>query len=174
MDFYVKSILTRPGGTRVEIDGVHYHFIGANDPDGLGRECCKVSDPRHFQQFMTIVEGYRVLDLAAAQATAITTAAPPVTVAVVPAPAEPVTSAVPLEATPENDPPPAPETQPDPPPALPDEDALTAMDIEALRAQFLLEIGKNPSPKAKKPLLISQILASRAATTTQPGQLQAR
>lgn len=48
------------------------------------------------------------------------------------------------------------------PPALPTEADLEAMTLDALRAQAEKEIGRKPSPKAKPPLLISQIMAARA------------
>lgn len=52
-----------------------------------------------------------------------------------------------------------------PPPvpvALPNEAEMEAMDLDALRLQAEKELGRKPSPKAKAPLLISQIMAIRA------------
>lgn len=87
-----------------------------------------------------------------------------------PADVAPVILAAPAGATVETVPPapaPAP-VQPvtlDPPPpvatALPDEEALRAMDLDALRAQAALELGRKPSAKAKEDVLISQILTIR-------------
>lgn len=47
-------------------------------------------------------------------------------------------------------------------PALPSEEVLGQMSLDALRAQAEIELGRKPSPKAKEPLLISQIMVARA------------
>lgn len=47
-------------------------------------------------------------------------------------------------------------------PALPTVAELEAMELDVLREQAAKEVGREPSPRAKKPLLISQIMAARA------------
>lgn len=211
MKFPVECLLKRPGGTVVDLYGTTYHFKAENDPAGLGRHVCEVTNAKHFQRFMQIPEAYAVLDddAAPAPAPAITTPAPapvnPQALGVASGPAPdlgaaiaaapgsgewseqdgpaPVTLAATDGAETDQAPPPAP--QPDnqvapvtlappvpsvqdqqdaagAPPALPTEADLEAMTLDALRAQAEKEIGRKPSPKAKPPLLISQIMAARA------------
>jgi hypothetical protein len=182
----IECILKRPGGTLVDLYGTAYHFRAQNDPMGLGRDICVVSNMDHAQRLMSITEGYRLVgtaDPAAAGAVGIgLTAAPPAPVApapvapVVAAPAPavlgPVDPAVTVLQPPADAPvePPvtapapvvvAPEPLVAPPAALPTEAELQAMDIEALRVQAELELGRKPSPRAKEPLLIQQIMVSR-------------
>jgi len=54
----IESILRRPGGTRVTLDGVEYHFV----PDAEGREFCDVSNPEHVKILLAIQEGYRAAE----------------------------------------------------------------------------------------------------------------
>lgn len=52
----IESLLRRKGGTKVELDGVEYHF----KPDADGREFADVTNPDHVGIFASIREGYRV------------------------------------------------------------------------------------------------------------------
>lgn len=54
----IESILRRPGGTRVTLGGVEYHFV----PDAEGREFCDVSNPEHAKILLSIPEGYRAAE----------------------------------------------------------------------------------------------------------------
>ena len=54
----IESILRRPGGTRVTLGGVEYHFV----PDADGREFCDVSNPEHAKILLAIPEGYRAAE----------------------------------------------------------------------------------------------------------------
>ena len=181
MNFLVECILKRDGGSRVDMGGGSvYHFHPKNDPAQAGRDIAVVSDKAHFQRFMQIPEGYQIPeDLSATAAPALTTPAPVNTIlpdAAGPADVAPVTLPDPDGNPPSTETPaPAPTPEPvdpvtlqppaapDAAPALPDEEALRAMDIETLRAQAEVEIGRKPSPKAKTDLLVSQIMATREA-----------
>lgn len=55
----IESILRRPGGTRVTLGGVEYHFV----PDEEGREFCDVSNPEHAKILLSIPEGYRAAEV---------------------------------------------------------------------------------------------------------------
>lgn len=52
----IESLLRRPGGTRVTLDGVEYHFKPGPD----GREFADVTNSDHIGIFASIREGYRV------------------------------------------------------------------------------------------------------------------
>lgn len=52
----IESKIRRANGTRVELDGVLYHFL----PDDTGRHVCEVDNPDHVDIFVAIPEGYRV------------------------------------------------------------------------------------------------------------------
>ena len=54
----IESILRRPGGTRVTLGGVEYHFV----PDADGREFCDVSNHEHAKILLAIPEGYRAAE----------------------------------------------------------------------------------------------------------------
>lgn len=85
-----------------------------------------------------------------------------------PVPTEPATApgGVAMDPGPVTLQPPAPTEAPAPDPtaptALPTESEMEGWEIEALQAQYRLEIGKEPNVNAKAPLLISRILATRA------------
>lgn len=181
MKFPVECLLKRPGGTIVDLHGTAYHFKPENDPAGLGRHVCDVPNAKHLQRFMQIPEAYAILDdepaPAPAPAPAITTPAPvnpqaigaasaaapteppPVPLA---APAEADTDPVPPAPPPQDDAATEPTTLPPPADALPTVAELEAMELDVLREQAAKEVGREPSPRAKKPLLISQIIAARA------------
>lgn len=156
MKLLIECFLKRPGGTRVDLEGTVYHFTEANDPLGLGRQACEVSNTKHAQRFLGIAEGYRILELDVEAAQTVTAPAP-----VIAAAAPPVTLAGPDPIAP----PPVPVADVEPTGAevlaLPTEEELADMDLDALRLQAEKEIGRKPSSKAKEALLISQILASR-------------
>ncbi len=52
----IESLLRRKGGTKVELDGVEYHF----KPDADGREFADVANMDHVGIFASIREGFRV------------------------------------------------------------------------------------------------------------------
>lgn len=52
----IESLLRRPGGTKVTLDGVEYHFKPGPD----GREFADVTNSDHIGIFASIREGYRV------------------------------------------------------------------------------------------------------------------
>lgn len=52
----IESLLRRPGGTKVTLDGVEYHFKPGPD----GREFADVTNSDHIGIFTSIREGYRV------------------------------------------------------------------------------------------------------------------
>lgn len=166
----IECILKRPGGTLVELDGLNYHFKPLNDPAGLGRDVCFVENTKHAQRFMGIPEGYRLAeDAEPAVLTAPVPPAPPAPARVAAPPPAPDPTPGGVLMDPVTLPEPVPQTAIDAnapgstqPSALPSEEELAAMDLEPLRAQAELELGRKPSPKAKEPLLISQILAIRA------------
>ena len=49
----VYSLIKRPNGHVVNLDGVAYAFL---PPDW----CCEVAEPRHLARFQAITEGYRL------------------------------------------------------------------------------------------------------------------
>jgi hypothetical protein len=53
----IESLLRRPGGTKVTLDGREYHF----KPDAQGREIADVLNSDHVGIFASIREGYRIL-----------------------------------------------------------------------------------------------------------------
>lgn len=157
MEMLVECILKRAGGTKVDLDGIVYHFTDKNDRSGLGRHIAIVGTKAHVQRFMQIPEGYQLADDLEPSAPAVLTTPAPVIAAAAP----PVTLAEPDPVAP----PPVPVADVEPTgaevAALPTEEELADMDLDALRLQAEKEIGRKPSPKAKEALLISQILASR-------------
>lgn len=186
MKLPIQCLLIRQGGTKVELEGSTYHFHAGNDPAGKGRHICFVENKAHAQRFMQIAEAYALAD--DAEEAVITTTAPASAGAraavndtagtlqqgadaVAPGPG------VSLDPGPVTLGPPQgteaqavtgsalPVPQPDSPTTgttLPTEDDLAAMTLDALRAQAEAELGRKPSPKAKEPLLIAQILAVRS------------
>ena len=162
--FLVECILIRAGGTRAEVGGIDYHFSPKNDPAGAGRHVCQIENTAHVQRFLSIPEGYKLAEDLPSPVAAITTPAPatrpapnqadPVSPAQTPAPADSDGGTGTGEPT----------TNPAPAPAsgLPTEDAMNAMDLEAVRQQFRLEVGREPSAKAKHPSLIAQIIQKRS------------
>jgi hypothetical protein len=52
----IESLLRRPGGTKVTLDGVDYHFKPGPD----GREYADVTNNDHIGIFASIREGYRI------------------------------------------------------------------------------------------------------------------
>jgi len=52
----IESLLRRPGGTKVTLEGVEYHFKPGPD----GREFADVTNVDHVGVFASIREGYRV------------------------------------------------------------------------------------------------------------------
>lgn len=52
----IESLLRRPGGTKVVLDGAEYHFKPGPD----GREFADVTNSDHIGIFASIREGYRV------------------------------------------------------------------------------------------------------------------
>jgi hypothetical protein len=57
MPVIIESLIQRPGGTTVHLDGVAYHFT----PDSVGRHTCAVANTSHMQTLLAIKEGYRFL-----------------------------------------------------------------------------------------------------------------
>lgn len=51
----IESLLRRPGGTKVTLDGAVYHFKPGPD----GREFAEVTNADHIRIFAAIPEGYR-------------------------------------------------------------------------------------------------------------------
>lgn len=185
MKLPIQCLLIRQGGTKVELEGSAYHFHPGNDPAGQGRHICFVENKAHAQRFMQIPEAYALAD--DAEEVRLTAAAPVMSAApvagtlqqgadvVAPAPGVSLDPGPVMPAPPQGTDAQAvagsavPVTQPDSPATtttLPTEDDLAAMTLEALRAQAEAELGRKPSPKAKEPLLIAQILAVRAEKAT--------
>lgn len=54
----IECKLIREGGTKVELDGVEYHF--APGPDG--KHVAEVTDKTHIQRFLSIGEAYQLPD----------------------------------------------------------------------------------------------------------------
>lgn len=147
----VESIIKRKGGTfATTSDNTEYHFA----PDTKDRHVAVIANPEHAQEFLRIVEGYRLVGsapvaapVAAAPVGAVFASARPVE------PVQPATEA-PSEA-----------------PAAPVMDsaptALEDLSIEELRNVFNAEIGRVPSPRAKAETLIAQIEAQREETAGQ-------
>lgn len=54
----IESKIKRKAGTKVDIDGVDYHF----KPQADGAHVCEVSDKKHIQRFLSITEGYQIYD----------------------------------------------------------------------------------------------------------------
>lgn len=188
MQILIESILRRPGGTQVELDGVLYHFKATNDPENLGRECCHIANAKHIQRLMGIPEGFRILETAADQANggaSITTTAPATVAAAQPPASDPgavtlkppqdqVLADVTRSGGPGADDP-VTLTQPDPQTTsqllptsevvLPTEAELEAMELATLRDQAAKELKRSPSTRAGKAVLIAQIMAVRAENT---------
>ena len=56
MKMTIKCLLKREGGTKVDIDGVEYHFAPNEDGDHV----CEVSNKKHIARFLSIPEGYEI------------------------------------------------------------------------------------------------------------------
>lgn len=55
----IKSKIRREGGSRIDIDGVNYHF----KPEGKSPEhVCEVEDKEHIARFLAISEGYELAE----------------------------------------------------------------------------------------------------------------
>ncbi len=52
----IQCILPRKGGTRVEIDGIEYHF----EPFADGAQVADIESEKHIDRFLSISEGYRL------------------------------------------------------------------------------------------------------------------
>ena len=68
----IESLLRRPGGTKVSLGGVEYHFKPAPD----GREFADVTNMDHVGIFASIREGYRVAGAESSQTETAKPAAP--------------------------------------------------------------------------------------------------
>lgn len=68
----IESLLRRKGGTKVELDGVEYHF----KPDADGREYADVTNMDHVGIFASIREGYRIAGAETKPAAPVATAKP--------------------------------------------------------------------------------------------------
>ncbi|MDP2047563.1 MAG: hypothetical protein Q8K33_01535 [Cypionkella sp.] len=154
----MKCLLIRAGGTKIDLDGVNYHF----KDDGLGNHVATISDMKHVSKLAGIPEAYEVFGSAPATDTAIglgvtltaaqseaTSAGPiaPVAAPVVEAPVAPVAAT----ADPEM------QTTANAQAGFPEN-----MSIGDLRALFLAEVGREPSPKAKPETMMAGIIAIRA------------
>lgn len=131
----IESILKRKGGTRVKLDDTDYHFVADDD----GRHIASVSDADHIAKLLAIPEGFRL---------ARAPKAAPSSAAAVGINAAPVTN-------------PAPVVQDEPVKAAVDTGPLDTLDIEVLREVFKVEMGRDPSHRAKESTLIAQIEAMR-------------
>lgn len=54
----IECKLKRPGGSKIDIGGVTYHFRPENENDPHSPHVCDVKDKRHAQRFLGIPEGY--------------------------------------------------------------------------------------------------------------------
>lgn len=120
----IESLLRRPGGTKVTLDGVEYHFKPGPD----GREFADVTNMDHVGIFASIREGYRV---AGAETKA-------------PEPAKPAASA----------PAPEPRPAYIDGAIEPHQDNLSSLDRVALAELFTRRFGKPPASSLGKHKLI--------------------
>lgn len=161
----MKCLLIRQGGTKIDLDGVNYHF----KDDGLGNHVATIDNMKHVTRLAGIPEAYEIFGSAVATDTAISlgvtlTAAQseatsavtqavvapvaPVAAPVVEAPVAPVAQVAPV----------APEMQTT---ANAQAGFPENMSNEELRALFLAEVGRQPSAKAKPETMMAQIVAVR-------------
>lgn len=54
----IESLRRRPGGSRITLDGVEYHFLADVD----GREFAEVDNTDHAAKLLSIPEGFRAAD----------------------------------------------------------------------------------------------------------------
>lgn len=145
-----ECILKRPRGTQIDMNGTTYDF----QPDEQGRHVAAVSDPRHVAVLLTIPEGYRMLGIVAG-APVKTEAKPEPTTA-------PVQDATPEPAPAPKDEAPAPATsEPSAFPAPPTAEEMMAMDADAVRKIYAVEVGKAAGPRAKQETMVETIVQMR-------------
>lgn len=54
----IECVLKREGGTKIEMDGVEYHF----KPQADGAHVADIADRKHIGKLLTIPEGYLIYD----------------------------------------------------------------------------------------------------------------
>ena len=145
-----ECILKRPHGTQIDMNGTAYDF----QPDEQGRHVAAVSDPRHVAVLLTIPEGYRMLGI--------------VTGAPVKTEAKPEPVAAPVQEA-KQDTAPAPTDEASTPvvaappgfPAPPTAEEMMAMDADAVRKIYAVEVGKAAGPRAKQETMVETIIQMR-------------
>ena len=133
----IERTLRDPGGTKVPMGGVVYHFRPV-EPDGP--HLAEVENIDHQRVFLSIPEGYRIHGET-------------------PEPGQEPADDAPTDADDETQTPADPQAPADP--AAPADD-LEAMDDETLRAVFKDALGRAAPPKSKPETMIAQIRAARA------------
>lgn len=145
-----ECILKRPRGTQIDMNGTTYDF----QPDEQGRHVAAVSDPRHVAVLLSIPEGYRMLGIVAGAPVKTEAKAEPV--------AAPVQEAKPEPVPAPKDESPAPvATMPPGFPAPPTADEMMAMDTDAVRKIYAVEVGKAAGPRAKQETMVETIIQMR-------------
>ena len=155
----MKCLLLRLGGTKIDLDGTHYHF----KDDGLGNHVATMTNMKHVSRLAGIPEAYEIFDGGAAETDAATalgvTLTAPVVVAPVVVEASAPVLAPALVATVE------PTVVADAPEMKTTINAIAGfpenMSKDELRAVFLAEVGREPSAKAKPETMMATIIAVR-------------
>lgn len=84
--FRVKSLIERPGGTRINLDGIEYHF--KDTPIG---QTCLMGHMPHVQRLAAIPEGFELVDMDATPGEgAVTVPAPALGIMKPPSPVDPM------------------------------------------------------------------------------------
>lgn len=139
----IESIIKRPRGTFVNIEGTRYAFVPETEG---GPHVAEVENPRHIERFLSITEGYRVF------------VSDDTTPATTPAPQEPVVQEPVVQKAATDDQTPA-NTATVNIPDIP----LDQMTLTDLQAVYRAELEKSPHPRTGIPRLIEEIEAHRAA-----------
>lgn len=147
----MKCLLLRLGGTKIDLDGTHYHF----KDDGLGNHVATMTNMKHVSRLAGIPEAYEIFDGGAAETDAATALGVTLTAPVVVAPVLAPTLVATVEPT-----------------VVADASELKTtinaiagfpenMTKDELRAVFLAEVGREPSAKAKPETMMATIIAVR-------------
>lgn len=81
MAFIIESLIKRPGGSRVTLGHITYHFAPSPTDD---RHTAVVVDIGHMQTLVAIKEGYRAVGIVPANAVPVEPAAPGIAIAAAP------------------------------------------------------------------------------------------
>ncbi|MDO8983019.1 hypothetical protein [Cypionkella sp.] len=155
----MKCLLLRLGGTKIDLDGTHYHFRD----DGLGNHVATIDNMKHVSRLAGIPEAYEIFGSATATDTAIglgVTLTSTEYEASTAATQEPVAPLVDAPVAPV-----APTVVADAPELKTTINAIAGfpenMSKDELRAVFLAEVGREPSAKAKPETMMATIIAVR-------------